>query len=324
LGAARARARSLASEVILSTLTLVLDTSSSRTLTFPSLSLSFISFIFLSDRTAFEAIDFDTLMTAIPNGFRSERAKGVSAKILFVFSDHEPWLLTIRNQTCSVKQTKIKKPTMTIKTDSATWRDILLGKLDAMQAMMAKRVVIDTEDMDLLMKFARMFKFTPKIFQGLVPDSTSITASVAENPSFTLGKSIDEIRIGEAAQGIMKVTEEHIELYAKMSGDYNPLHMNQEYAATTIFGRRIAHGPIGGALVARVIGMKLPGLGTLAYNLKVNFTAPVYPGDEITAIIEVTEKIPEKNLVRLSFRVLNQDKLEVINGYANVLPPVKD
>ncbi len=271
-----------------------------------------------------DTIDFDTLMTAIPNGFRSERAKGVSAEIQFIFSDCKPWLLRIKDQTCSVEKTKIKKPIMTIRTDSATWRDVLFGKLDAMQAMMTKRVIIDTDNMDLLMKFARMFRFTPEIFRGLAPSSTPESISEGKPPPFSLGKSLGEIRIGEKAQGVMEVTEEHIELYAKMSGDYNPLHMNQEYAATTIFGRRIAHGPIGGALVARVIGMKLPGLGTLAYNLKVNFTAPVYPGDEITAIVEVTEKVSEKNLVRLSFRVLNQDKLEVMNGYANVLPPVKD
>ncbi len=271
-----------------------------------------------------EAIGFDTLMAAIPNGFRSERAKGITAQIQFIFSDHDPWLLSIDNQTCSAIQKKIPVPTMTIKTDSATWREILFGKLDAMQAMMTKRVVIDTDDMELLMKFARMFRFTPQTFQGLVSDAPAETIATDESPRFTLGKSLEEIKIGETAEGVMRVTEEHIELYAKMSGDYNPLHMDQDYAATTIFGKRIAHGPIGGALVARVVGMKLPGLGTLAYNMKVNFTAPVYPGDKITAIVEVTEKVPEKNLVRLSFKVLNQDKLEVMNGYCNVMPPIKN
>jgi acyl dehydratase len=108
-----------------------------------------------------------------------------------------------------------------------------------------------------------------------------------------------------------------------MSGDYNPLHMNEEYAATTIFGRRIAHGPVGGSLVARVIGTQLPGLGTLAYSMKVNFKAPVYPGDEITAIVEAGEKEPEKNLLRMNFRVLNQNAIEVMDGYANVMPPLK-
>lgn len=271
-----------------------------------------------------ENLDFNTLMMAIPNGFRPDRAKGVSAQIQFLFTDQDPWLLTIQNQKCSIKKEKIATPLMIVKTDSATWKNILLGKLDAMQAMVTKKVTITTDDMDLLLKFARMFRFTPAILKGVtVEPMPSISVPSKDKTKFVLGKSLTEIQIGEKAQDTMKVTNDHIEWYAKMSGDYNPLHMDDEYAATTIFGRRIAHGPVAGALVARVIGMKLPGLGTLAYNMKVNFTAPVYPGDEITAIVEATEKVPEKNLLRLSFRVINQDNIEVMNGYANVLPPIK-
>lgn len=271
-----------------------------------------------------ESLTFDTFMSAIPNGFRPDRAEGVSAKIQFLFSDESPWLLSIKDQQCSIQQKKTKKPTMTLKTDSSTWRNILLGQMDAMQAMMTKKVVIDTDDMDLLLKFARMFRFTPKILsKALQETSLPLKSSQEVSSKFTLGKSLDEIQLGDKAEGSMRVTTEHIEWYAKMSGDYNPLHMDDEYAATTMFGRRIAHGPVGGALVARVIGMKLPGLGTLAYNMKVNFTAPVYPGDEITAVVEATEKVSEKNLLRLSFTVINQNGIEVMNGYANVLPPVK-
>ncbi len=271
-----------------------------------------------------ESLTFDTFMSAIPNGFRPDRAQGVSAKIQFLFSDESPWLLSIQDQQCSIEQKKTKKPTMTLKTDSSTWRSILLGQMDAMQAMMTKKVVIDTDDMDLLLKFARMFRFTPQILSKALQETSLPLKSPQEVSSkFALGKSLDEIQLGDKAEGSMRVTTEHIEWYAKMSGDYNPLHMDDEYAATTMFGRRIAHGPVGGALVARVIGMKLPGLGTLAYNMKVNFTAPVYPGDEITAVVEATEKVPEKNLLRLSFTVINQNGIEVMNGYANVLPPVK-
>jgi acyl dehydratase len=214
---------------------------------------------------------------------------------------------------------------MTVKTDSATWRDILLGKMDAMQAMMAEKVIIDTDDMELLMKFARMFRFTPEILQG-VQRSEAGPKKTKEPPSeskFELGKSLDEIEIGERAESSMVVNDEHIDLYAQMSGDYNALHMDDEYAATTMFGKRIAHGPIGGALVARVIGTQLPGLGTLAFNMKVNFKAPVFPGDEIKAVVEVTEKVEENNLCRLSFDVFNQDGVIVMDGYANVMPPIK-
>lgn len=270
-------------------------------------------------------VDFDILISAIPNGFRPDRAKGVSAMIQFLFSDHEPYLLKIDNEQCSVEKAKIDDPVMTIKTDSITWRNILLGKLDAMQALTTKKITIDTDDMELLMNFARMFRFTPELLKDLELAHSDVGPKLETlKPKFQLGQSLDEIKIGDTAQGTMSVTQEHIDLYAKMSGDYNPLHMDAEYAATTMFGRRIAHGPIGGALVARVIGMQLPGLGTLAYNMKVNFTAPVFPGDEITATIEATEKVPKKNLLRLSFKVVNQDDVVIMDGYANVMPPIKD
>jgi alkylation response protein AidB-like acyl-CoA dehydrogenase/acyl dehydratase/putative sterol carrier protein len=270
-------------------------------------------------------LDFDLMMTSIPNGFRADRAEGVSAVIQFSFDDTDPWLLKIQNQKCSIEKGDTENPKMTVKTNSATWRDILLGKLDAIQAMMTEKVVIDTDDMELLMKFARMFKFTPEILKGVTkPQEKSVEGEKPPVSSkFELGKSLDELEIGEKAESTMIVTDEHIDLYAQMSGDYNALHMDDEYAATTMFGRRIAHGPIGGALVARVIGTQLPGLGTLAFNMKVNFKAPVYPGDKIRAVVEVTEKVPENNLCRLSFDVFNQDGVSVMDGYANVMPPIK-
>jgi alkylation response protein AidB-like acyl-CoA dehydrogenase/acyl dehydratase/putative sterol carrier protein len=274
----------------------------------------------------FEELDFDTIMGAIPNGFRPDRATGVSAVIRFSFDDSDSWLLKIDNQKCEVEKGDAENPKMTVKTDSKTWQDILLGKLDAMQAMMTEKVIIDTDDMELLMKFARMFRFTPDILRG-TPRPEKQKEEKKEAPDktkFALGKSLDEIEIGEKAESTMIVTDEHIDLYAQMSGDYNPLHMDKEYAATTMFGRRIAHGPLGGALVARVLGTQLPGLGTLAFNMKVNFKAPVYPGDEIKAVIEVTEKVPDSNLCRVKFDVYNDDGLVVMDGYANVMPPIKE
>ncbi|MFX1264943.1 MAG: acyl-CoA dehydrogenase family protein [Promethearchaeota archaeon] len=272
-----------------------------------------------------ETVAFESIMAAIPNGFRPERAEGVSAEIQFVFTDADPWLLNIRDQKCSIEMTEASEPAMTVKTDSTTWRSILLGKLDAMQAMMAEKVRIDTEDMDLLMRFSRMFRFTPELLQGIEPQQEPADPSLKTKESrFKLGKSLDEIEIGETAEGKMVVTDEDIALYAEMSGDYNLLHTDDEYAATTMFGRRIAHGPIAGALVARVVGTQLPGLGTLAFNMKVNFKAPVYPGDEITAVVKATEKVEEDNLLRMSFNVVNQDGIEVLDGYTNVMPPIKE
>ncbi|MHA1974022.1 MAG: acyl-CoA dehydrogenase family protein [Candidatus Hodarchaeales archaeon] len=109
-------------------------------------------------------VDFKTLMSSIPKGFRPDRAEGVSAIIQFDITDKENWVLNIKDKTCSVQQGNSDKAIMTVETDSSTWRGIMLGKSDAMQAMMSGKVKITTDDMDLLMKFARMFKFTPELF----------------------------------------------------------------------------------------------------------------------------------------------------------------
>jgi putative sterol carrier protein len=109
-------------------------------------------------------VDFSTMMAYIPQGFRPARAEGVTATIQFEFSDANAWLLNIQNQECHVEESTSNKAIMTVKTDSITWRNIMLGKLDAMQAMMSGKVNITTDDMDLLLKFARMFKFSPEIF----------------------------------------------------------------------------------------------------------------------------------------------------------------
>jgi len=110
-------------------------------------------------------VDFNTMMNSIPNGFRPQRAEGVTARIQFTFSDEKPWLLSIADQKCNVEQVNIDQPDMTVTTDSITWKNVMMAKTDAMKEMMAGKVTIDTADMDLLMKFARMFKFTPEMFQ---------------------------------------------------------------------------------------------------------------------------------------------------------------
>ena len=111
-------------------------------------------------------IDFPTLMARIPNGFRPERAEGITALIQFNFSDTDNWLLSITDQQCSVDQGTSKKANMVVETDSVTWRSIMLGQMDAMQAMMTEKIKINTDDMELLMKFARMFKFSPEILSS--------------------------------------------------------------------------------------------------------------------------------------------------------------
>ncbi len=109
-------------------------------------------------------IDFADLMIKIPRGFRSDRADGISAIIQFEFIDSDDWVLKIKDNICQVTQEVSPEAIMNIKTSSSIWRDIMLGKIDPMQAMMTGKVEISTDDMDLLMKFARMFKFTAETF----------------------------------------------------------------------------------------------------------------------------------------------------------------
>ncbi len=109
-------------------------------------------------------VDFSTLMASIPKGFRAERAKDVIALIQFEIVDSDKWLLRIEDQKCFIEKGESSEAIMTVKTESSVWKDIMLGKIDAMQAMLAGKVTLTTDDMDLLMKFARMFKFTPEMF----------------------------------------------------------------------------------------------------------------------------------------------------------------
>ncbi|HBX22148.1 MAG TPA: hypothetical protein DEF34_00710 [Desulfotomaculum sp.] len=137
-----------------------------------------------------------------------------------------------------------------------------------------------------------------------------------------MGKSYEELVIGEKASFSKTITETDIVLYAGLSGDFNPVHINSEYAKTTQFGERIAHGPLTLGLIAPVIGMQLPGLGSVLLDINARFLRPVKIGDTITAEAEVIEKLEKNKFVRLSMRFYNQDGIEVITGSVLVLPPV--
>ncbi|MBW1888436.1 MAG: MaoC family dehydratase [Deltaproteobacteria bacterium] len=135
------------------------------------------------------------------------------------------------------------------------------------------------------------------------------------------GKSIDELEVGDNASFSKTVTEADIILYAGITGDVNPLHIDEEYAKKSIFEGRVAHGGITMGLISAVLGDKLPGLGTIMLEMICKFKAPVRIGDTITARVEVTEKITEKNILKLKACCTNQDGTEVIMGEAVVMPP---
>ena len=115
------------------------------------------------------------------------------------------------------------------------------------------------------------------------------------------------------------ISEADILSFAGVSLDVNPLHLNEEYAKTTIFKGRIAHGIIGAGLISAVIGTKLPGEGTIYLSQNLNFLSPVKIGDTITAKVEILELNQEKKKVVLKTTCTNQDGILVIDGEAKVL-----
>jgi 3-hydroxybutyryl-CoA dehydratase len=138
-----------------------------------------------------------------------------------------------------------------------------------------------------------------------------------------LGKSINELELGESAEQSKTITETDISLYAGITGDFNPMHVNEEYAKTTRFGGRIAHGGLVEGLIAPVVGIKLPGPGTIALERSVRFKAPTKIGDTITAKAEVAEKIMEKNIVVLKCTWTNQRGEVIMEGTVKCMPPKK-
>ena len=137
------------------------------------------------------------------------------------------------------------------------------------------------------------------------------------------GKSIDELRIGDSAQISKVITEEMIKDFAKASGDFNPVHLDQAYAEKTMFKGRIAHGLLSVGLLSSILGNILPGHGTIYLSQEVRFLAPVRIGDTITARVEVIELITEKNRVKFKTTCTNQNGQVVVDGVAWTMPPKK-
>lgn len=136
-----------------------------------------------------------------------------------------------------------------------------------------------------------------------------------------IGKTIDELKVGDTAEFTKTVTESDIYLYAGVTGDLNPAHINEPYAQKTFFKTRIAHGMLLAGFISAVLGTKLPGPGTIYVKQELNFLAPVRIGDTITAKAEVVDVITEKNRVRLKTTCVNQDDTTVLDGEALITPP---
>jgi len=138
---------------------------------------------------------------------------------------------------------------------------------------------------------------------------------------FELGKSYDQLEIGDEAGFTKTITETDVYLFAGISGDFNPMHVNEAFAKQTPFKTRIAHGALPQSLIAPVLGMKLPGLGTILVEISCRFKAPTFFGDTITATARVSEKLAEKKWVRMGLAWTNQEGKLVAEGEAVVIPP---
>jgi acyl dehydratase len=136
------------------------------------------------------------------------------------------------------------------------------------------------------------------------------------------GKTYDQIKIGDTATYTRTITAEDIDRYADWTEDYNPMHMDDDYARNTVFGGRVAHGPIALGMIAPVIGMNLPGPGCILMSLNSDFKRPVKPGDTITARAEVVAKHDDKRYIELALRFTNQRGEDVIVGTSKVKPRV--
>ncbi len=124
---------------------------------------------------------------------------------------------------------------------------------------------------------------------------------------------------GESASRTMTITDETIRAFAELTGDRNPVHLDEAYAAGTRFGRRIAHGMIAAGLISAALANDLPGPGTVYLGQTLQFKAPVYPGDTITVTVEVKSVRADKPIVILSTVCTNQDGTRVLEGEATVL-----
>jgi 3-hydroxybutyryl-CoA dehydratase len=134
------------------------------------------------------------------------------------------------------------------------------------------------------------------------------------------GLTMEDVAVGDAAEIPYPVTAETIREFVTASGDDNPIHSDTAFAATTRFARVIAPGMLTGSFVSSVIGTRLPGPGTIYLSQAFRFMRPVYIGDRVTARVEVAERLPERNRLRLRTTCLNQHGELLLEGEAWVLP----
>ena len=146
-----------------------------------------------------------------------------------------------------------------------------------------------------------------------------VNMSTSDNDDL-MGYCIEDLSVGMTAVFAKTVTEADIVLFAGISGDINPVHLNHEFATETMFEGRIAHGMLTASFISTVIGTKLPGPGAIYLKQSLNFKAPVRAGDTVRARVTITEIIPEKRRIVMQ-TVATEGDTVVIDGEALILVP---
>jgi 3-hydroxybutyryl-CoA dehydratase len=135
-----------------------------------------------------------------------------------------------------------------------------------------------------------------------------------------IGLRFEDLQLGAEASLTRRVTLEDIERFAEVSGDFNPVHLDESFAAGTMFKKRIAHGTLIASYISAVFGMKLPGPGAIYVSQTLNFRAPVYIGDDVIAKVRITDLIEAKKRALFHCECTVRDKL-VLEGEAVLLVP---
>jgi len=131
----------------------------------------------------------------------------------------------------------------------------------------------------------------------------------------------DEIQQGDSAAFSKTIGESDVYLFAGITGDFNPAHIDAVAAAEGVFGQRVAHGMLTASMISTVLGTRLPGPGTVYLSQEVQFRAPVFIGETVTATVECIEKLESRRWLKFRTTVVNQDGKTVITGQATVIPP---
>ena len=163
---------------------------------------------------------------------------------------------------------------------------------------------------------------TLEAWRGAMDDAAAVFRALAGAPArvHPRGRTIAELTVGDEASMSKVISQSDIDGFARVSGDANPVHLDREYAEASFFKGRIAHGVLTAGLISAVIGMDLPGPGTIYLSQSLRWRAPVRPGDRVTATVTVKEIVSEKNRVVLD-TVVSRDGEPVLTGEALVMPP---